>query len=75
MVNRTPADVSDSVGAQTILTATCHRRPWLKHLFMDADHARTKLMGKAAFPELVVTIVRRSEDRAGLRVLLRHRGW
>ena len=33
MVNLSTVDVSDSAGAQTILTATRKRWPWLKHLF------------------------------------------
>ncbi len=36
MVNLTPADVSDSAGAQTILGAFRKRWPWLKHLMADA---------------------------------------
>lgn len=41
MVNLTPANVSDSVGARTILTAIRRRCPWLKHLFADAGYDRT----------------------------------
>jgi transposase len=48
MVNLTPADVSDSAGAQTILDTVRKRWPWLKHLFADAGDDRTKLMDKAA---------------------------
>lgn len=47
MVNLTPADVSDSAGAQTILAAIRKRWPWLKHPFADAGYDRTKLMDKA----------------------------
>ena len=70
MVNLTTADVSDSVGAQTILTAIRKRWPWLKHLFADAGYDRTKLMDKAAFLNFVVEIVRRS-DQKGFHVLPR----
>ena len=48
MVNLTPADVSNSAGALTILAAIRKRWPWLKHLVADADYDRTKLMDKAA---------------------------
>jgi putative transposase len=63
MVNLTPANVSDSVGAQTILTAIRRRCPWLKHLFADAGYDRTKPMDKAAFLDFVVEIVRRSDPK------------
>jgi hypothetical protein len=53
MVNVTPADVSDSAGAQTILDAIRKRWPRLKHLFADAGHDRTKLMG---VPEAMIHI-------------------
>ena len=33
MINLTPADISDSAGAQLILDAVRKRWPWLKHLF------------------------------------------
>ena len=71
MVNRTPADVSDSDGAQTILAAIRKRWPWLKHLFADAGYDRTKLMDKAAFLDFVVEIVRRSDTAAGFEVIPR----
>ena len=35
MVNLTPADISDSAGAQMILDGVRKRWPWLKHLFAD----------------------------------------
>jgi transposase len=68
MVNLTPADVSDSVGAQTILNAIRKRWPWLKHLFADAGHDRTKHMDKAAFLDSVIEIVRHSDRAAGFEV-------
>ena len=60
-VNVTPADVSDSAGAQTILDAIRKRWPRLKHLFADAGHDRTKLMG---VPEAMI-----HRDCRGFRVL------
>jgi transposase len=71
MVNLTPADVSDSAGAQTILDAIRKRWPWLKHLFADAGYDRTKLMEKAAFLNFVVEIVRRSDTAKGFEVIPR----
>ena len=46
MVNLTPADISDSAGAQMILDAIRKRWPWLKHLFADGAYDRTQLMDK-----------------------------
>ena len=49
MVNLTPADISDSAGAQMILDGVRKRWPWLKHLFADGAYDRTQLIDKAAF--------------------------
>jgi transposase len=38
MVNLTPADISDSAGAQTILDGIRKRWPWVKHLFADGAY-------------------------------------
>ena len=65
MVNLTPADLSDSAGAQAILDAIRTRWPWVKHLFADAAYDRLKLMDKAAYLEFVVEIIRRSEQHSG----------
>lgn len=61
MVNLTPANISDSAGAQHILDAIRKRWPWLKHLFADGAYDRTKLMDRAAFLDFVVEIVRRTD--------------
>jgi putative transposase len=37
MINLTPADISDSAGAQMILDGIRKRWPWLKHLFGRRD--------------------------------------
>ena len=58
MVNLTPADISDSAGAQQILDAIRKRWPWVKHLFADGAYDRLKLMDKAAYLEF------RDRDRA-----------
>jgi transposase len=46
MVNLTPADISDSAGAQRVLEAVRVRWPWIKHLFADTAYDRAKLMDK-----------------------------
>ena len=71
MVNLTPADISDSAGAQPILDAIRKRWPWLKHLFADGAYDRTKLMDKAAFLDFVVEIVRRIDKEEGFKVVPR----
>jgi transposase len=71
MVNLTTADISDSAGAQLILTAIRKRWPWLKHLFADGAYDRGKLMDKAAFLEFVVEVVRRIDGEPGFKVLPR----
>ncbi len=71
MVNLTPADISDSAGAQMILDAIRKRWPWLKHLFADGAYDRVQLMDKAAFLGFVIEIVRRIEGQQGFEVLPR----
>ncbi len=71
MVNLTPADISDSAGAQMILDAIRKRWPWLKHLFADGAYDRVRLMDKAAFLGFVIEIVRRIEGQQGFEVLPR----
>ena len=70
-VNLTPADISDSAGAQLILDAIRKRWPWIKHLFADGAYDRTRLMDKAAFLDFVVEIVRRIGQDLGFKVLPR----
>ena len=80
MINLTPADISDSAGAQMILDGVRKRWPWLKHLssadgaydrtqLMDYD--RTQLMDKAAFRDFTIQIVKRSDTAKGFEVLPR----
>ncbi len=71
MVNLTPADVSDSAGAQMILDAIRKRWPWLKHLFADAAYDKAQLMDKAAFRDSTIEIVRKLKDEPGFKVLPR----
>ena len=71
MVNLTPADLSDSAGAQLFLDAIRKRWPWVKHLFADGAYDRTQLMDKAAFLDFVVEVVRRLDSEPGFKVLPR----
>ncbi len=73
MVNLTPANISDSAGAQTILDAIRKRWPWIKHLFADGAYDRTKLMDKAAFLDFIVEVMRRIDDQPGFEVVPRRR--
>jgi putative transposase len=69
MVNLTPADMSDSAGAQMILEGVSKRWPW--HLFADAAYDRTQLMDKAAFRDFTIEIVKRSDTAEGFEVIPR----
>ena len=71
LYNAHTADISDSAGAQMILAAIRKRWPWLKHLFADGAYDRTQLMGRAAFLDFVIEIVRRIDDEPGFKVLPR----
>ena len=71
MVNLTPADISDSAGAQIILDGIRKRWPWVKHLFADGAYDRLKLMEKAAFLDFTVEVIRRCDDQKGFAVLPR----
>lgn len=71
MVNITPADISDSAGAQTILDGIRKRWPWVKHLFADGAYDRLQLMDKAAFLDFVIEVIRRSDDQVGFKPLPR----
>jgi transposase len=71
MVNLTPADISDSAGAQQILDAIRKRWPWVKHLFADGAYDRAALMDKAAFLDFVIQVVRRIDGEPGFKVLPR----
>ncbi|MER9560330.1 IS5 family transposase [Mesorhizobium sp. M0323] len=46
MVNLTPADISDSAGAQAILDGIRQRWPWVKHLFADGAYDRLNAHGQ-----------------------------
>lgn len=71
MVNLTPADISDSAGAQVILDAIRMRWPWVKHLFADGAYDRRTLLDKAAFLDFVIEIVRRTDSDPGFKVIAR----
>ncbi|MER8930849.1 IS5 family transposase [Mesorhizobium sp. M0859] len=71
MVNLTPADISDSAGAQMILEAIRKRWPWIKHLFPDGGYDRRQFLDKAALLDFVIQVVLRIDTEAGFKVLLR----
>ena len=71
MVNLTPADISDSAGAQMILDGVRKRWPWLKHPFADGAYDRKQLMAKAAFRDFAIEIVKRSDTAQGFEVIPR----
>lgn len=71
MVNLTTADISDSAGAQQIVSGIRRRWPWLKHLFADGAYDRTRLMDAVAYRDFVLEIVRRTDAEPGFKVLPR----
>ncbi len=71
MLNLTPADISDSAGAQQIIEAIRRRWPWLKHFFADGAYDRGQLMDKAAYLDFVIEVVRRCDKQEGFKVLPR----
>ena len=68
MVHLTPADISDSAGAQAILDAIRTRWPWVKHLFADGAYDRLQAHGQGRLPGL------RHPDHPPLRRAERLRG-
>lgn len=71
MIRLSPADLSDSAGAQMILDALHKRWPWLKRLFGDAAYDRGRLLDKAAFLDFTVEVIRRLAGQDGFTVLPR----
>lgn len=71
MVNLTPADIQDALGAEAIIKAVRKRWPWLKHRFADGAYDRGKLMSLAAYRDFVIEIVRKLEDQQGFQPLPR----
>lgn len=63
------ADISDSVGAQTILNVIRKQWSWIKHLFADGAYDRRQLMDKADFLDFVIEVVRRIHTELGFKVL------
>ncbi|MER8467422.1 transposase [Mesorhizobium sp. M1396] len=63
MVDLTPADISDSAGAQMIFEAIRKRWPWIKHLFADGGYDRRELLDKAALLDFVVEVPHRHQAR------------
>ena len=73
MVDLTPADIADGAGARMILDGLRRRWPWIKHLFADGAYDRRQLMDKAAFLDVVVEVVRRTDSEPGFKLLPRRR--
>jgi hypothetical protein len=71
MVHLTPADISDSAGAQVILGGIRKRSPWVKHWFAGGSYDRLKPLDKAAYLDFVIEVIRRSDDQKGFEVLPR----
>lgn len=71
MINLTPANISDSVGAQKILEGIRKRWPLMKQLLADGGYDRTRLMDKAAYFDFTVEIVKRIDTDPGFKVLPR----
>ena len=71
MINLTPADISDSAGAQAILDALRKRWPWIRHLFADGAYDRGKLMDKAAYLDFTIEVVRRVDKDPTFKVVPR----
>ncbi len=67
-VNLAPADVVDSAGALQVLDALKRKWPSVRHLFGDAAYDHRKLMGKAAFLDFTVEVVRRLQGQQGFAV-------
>ena len=61
LVHLTPANISDSAGAQAVLDALHTKRPWIKQLFADGASDRRQLMDRAAFLDFTLDIVKRTE--------------
>ena len=73
MVNLTPADISDSAGAQMILDGVRKRWPWLKHLF--ADRACRPTTSTSRLRDFTfIQIIKRSDAAVGFEVIPRGSG-
>lgn len=79
MVNLTPSDISDSVGAQIILDPTHKRWPCIKHLFADGAYDRRQLLHKSQYLDFTIEIVGRVDEGFKIlpqrRVVERTLGW
>ena len=67
MVHLTPADISNSAGAQAILDAIRTRWPWVEHLFADGAYDRLELVDKAAYLDFVIQIIAAPTSRKASR--------
>jgi len=71
LVNRAPADIQDAQGAERVIVAIRQRWPWLQHLFADGACDRGQLMGKAAYRDFVLEVVRKLAGQQGFQPLPR----
>ncbi len=62
LTHLTPANISDSAGAQVVLDALHSKWPWIKQLFADSAYDRRQLMDKAAFLDFTLDIIKRTES-------------
>lgn len=69
LVNLTPANIADSVGAQAVLEGMKKNWPSIKHFFADGAYERRQLMDKAKFLDFIVEIVKRHPLQKGFEPL------
>lgn len=69
LVNLTPANIADSVGAQAVLEGMKKNWPSIKHFFADGAYERRQLMDKATYLDFIVEIVKRHPHQKGFEPL------
>ena len=69
LVNLTPANIADSVGAQAVLDGMKKNWPSIKHFFADGAYERRQLMNKEKFLDFIVEIVKRHPLQKGFEPL------
>lgn len=69
LVNLTPANIADSVGAQAVLEGMKKNWPSIKHFFADGAYERRQLMDKATYLDFIVEIVKRHRHQKGFEPL------
>lgn len=69
LVNLTPANIADSVGAQAVLEGMKKNWPSIKHFFADGAYKRRQLMDKATYLDFIVEIVKGHPHQKGFEPL------